>query len=38
MQVKKEDKLNEKFLDEINEGLKYKLDIQDIEKVLDVTD
>lgn len=38
MQVEKEDKLNEKFLDEINEGLKYKLDIQDIEKVLDVTD
>lgn len=38
MQVEKEDKLNEKFLDEINSGLKYKLNIQDIEKVLDITD
>lgn len=32
MQVKGKDKLNENFLDEINEGLEYKLDIQDIEK------
>ena len=38
MQVEKEDKLNEKFLDEINEGLEYQLDMQDIEKVLDITD
>lgn len=38
MQVKKEDKLGENFLDKINEGLEYKLDIQDIEKVLDITD
>lgn len=38
MQVNKEDGLNDNFLNEINNGLKYKLDIQDIEKVLDITD
>lgn len=38
MQVNKEGKLDENFLDEINEGLEYKLDIKDIEKVLDITD
>lgn len=31
-------KLEENFLEEINSGLKNKLDIQDIEKILDITD
>lgn len=31
-------KLGENFLEEINSGLKNKLDIQDIEKILDITD
>lgn len=32
------DKLEENFLEEINSGLENKLDIQDIEKILDITD
>lgn len=31
-------KLEENFLEEINSGLENKLDIQDIEKILDITD
>lgn len=31
-------KLEESFLKEINSGLENKLDIQDIEKILDITD
>lgn len=31
-------KLEENFLEKINSGLKNKLDIQDIEKILDITD
>lgn len=31
-------KLEENFLEEINSGLENKLDTQDIEKILDITD